>query len=139
MHALILGAGLQAQTECFDLVNQRDLTEIVVADADLARARALAQRWKDPRVVPVQLDASDEGATEKLLRGARATLSAVPYKLNALLARAAVRAGSSFCDLGGNNDVVAQELGLHEKAKAAGVTIVPDCGLAPGLVSILAA
>jgi lysine 6-dehydrogenase len=139
MRVVILGAGLQAQAACFDLVNQPDVTEVIVADADLGRARALAQRWRDPRVVPVALDASDEAAAERLLRGARAALSAVPYKFNAALARAAVRAGCSFCDLGGNNDIVAQELGLHEKAKAAGITIVPDCGLAPGLVSILAA
>jgi lysine 6-dehydrogenase len=139
MRVVMLGAGLQAQAATFDLVNQRDLTEIVVADADLGRARALAQRWKDPRLHPVQLDASDEAAAEKVLKGARAALSAVPYKFNAGLARAAVRAGCSFCDLGGNNDVVAAELALDEKARAAGVTIVPDCGLAPGLVSILSA
>lgn len=139
MRVVMLGAGLQAQAATFDLVNQRDLTEIVVADADLGRARALAQRWKDPRVVPVALDASDEAAAEKVMRGARAALSAVPYKFNAGLARAAVRAGCSFCDLGGNNDVVAQELALDAQAKQAGVTVVPDCGLAPGLVSILSA
>lgn len=139
MRVVIIGAGLQAQAACFDLVQQKDLTEIVVADADLGRARALAQRWKDPRVQPLALDAGDEAAVEKALKGARAALSAVPYRFNAGLARAAVRAGCSFCDLGGNNDVVAQELGLDPKARAAGVTIVPDCGLAPGLVSVLAA
>lgn len=139
MRVVLLGAGLQAQAACFDLVQQQDLTEIVVADADLGRARALAQRWRDPRVSAVALDASDEQAAERLLRGARAALSAVPYRFNAGLARAAVRAGCSFCDLGGNNDVVAQELGLDDAARVAGVTIVPDCGLAPGMVSLLAA
>ena len=44
-----------------------------------------------------------------------------------------------FCDLGGNNEIVQRELGLHEQAKRQGVTLVPDCGLAPGLVSVLAA
>jgi lysine 6-dehydrogenase len=139
MRVVIIGAGLQAQAACYDLVQQPDLTELVVADAEVGRARALAQRWRDPRVVPVALDASDEAAAERLLTGASAALSAAPYRFNAGLARAAVRAGSSFCDLGGNNDVVAQELGLDEKARAKGVTIVPDCGLAPGLVSVLAA
>jgi lysine 6-dehydrogenase len=139
MRLVIVGAGLQAQAACFDLLQQPDVTELVVADQDLGRARALAQRWKDPRVAPAALDATDEAAAEALLRGAKATLSAAPYRLNLGLARAAVRAGSSFCDLGGNNDVVRAELALDEAARAAGVTVVPDCGLAPGLVSILAA
>jgi lysine 6-dehydrogenase len=41
--------------------------------------------------------------------------------------------------LGGNNDVVHAELALSALARKAGVTVVPDCGLAPGMVSILAA
>lgn len=139
MRVVLLGAGLQAQAACFDLVRQADVSHIVVADADVARARALAQRWRDPRVEAVALDAADEAAAEALLRGAQAALSAVPYRFNAGLARAAVRAGCSFCDLGGNNDVVAQELALDARAREAGVTVVPDCGLAPGLVSLLAA
>ncbi len=139
MRVVILGAGLQAQAACFDLVQQQDVTEIVVADSDPARAAALAKRWKDPRVKPLTLDVSDEKAAQAALKGAKATLSAVPYRFNASLARAAVAAGSSFCDLGGNNDVVAAELALDAQAKAAGVTIVPDCGLAPGLVSLLLA
>lgn len=139
MRVVILGAGLQAQAACFDLVQQKDVTEVVVADSDPARAQALAKRWKDPRVKPLTLDVSDERAVVAALKGAKATLSAVPYRFNASLARAAVAAGSSFCDLGGNNDVVAAELALDAQAKAAGVTIVPDCGLAPGLVSLLLA
>lgn len=139
MRVAILGAGLQAQAACFDLVNQPDVSEIVVADSDPARARALAQRWKDPRVRPATLDASDVDAAQRLLTGVKAALSAVPYRFNAGLARAAVRAGCSFCDLGGNNDVVRAELALDEEARRAGVTVVPDCGLAPGLVSVLAA
>jgi lysine 6-dehydrogenase len=139
MRVAILGAGLQAQAACFDLVNQPDVSEIVVADADLARARALAQRWKDPRVKPVALDAADLDGAQRLLTGVKAALSAVPYRFNAGLAKAAVRAGCSFCDLGGNNDVVRAELALDEDAKRAGVTVVPDCGLAPGLVSVLTA
>ncbi len=139
MRLVLLGAGLQAQAACFDLLAQDDVTEVTVADADRDRAEALARRWSDPRVRAVVLDAADEAAAEEVMRGAKAALSAVPYRFNAGLARAAVRAGCSFCDLGGNNDVVAAELALHDEARAAGVTVVPDCGLAPGMVSVLAA
>src|SRR5207245_3140252 len=50
-----------------------------------------------------------------------------------------VEARTNFCDLGGNNDVVAAELALHGQAEKQGVSIIPDCGLAPGMVAVLVA
>jgi lysine 6-dehydrogenase len=50
-----------------------------------------------------------------------------------------VTAGCHFCDLGGNTDVVFEQHKLDDAAKKAGVTIAPDCGLAPGMANILAA
>ena len=67
-----------------------------------------------------------------------AVMSAIPYYFNFELARLAVESAVHFCDLGGNTEIVFQQKGLDAKAKAAGVTIVPDCGLAPGMVNILA-
>ena len=43
-----------------------------------------------------------------------------------------------MCDLGGNLHVVKEQLALHDKAKDAGITVVPDCGLAPGMTNVLA-
>ena len=66
-------------------------------------------------------------------------VSAVPYFLNLAVTRAAIAARASLVDLGGNTDVVFQQRSLDEEAQAAGVTILPDQGLAPGLAGILAA
>lgn len=139
MRVALLGAGLQAQAACFDLIAQPDVSEVVVADSDLARAQALAQRWGDPRIKPRAFDASDLTSAREVLRGAKAALSAVPYKFNLNLARAAVAERCSFCDLGGNNTVVDHTLALDAEARAAGVTLVPDCGLAPGMTQVLVA
>jgi lysine 6-dehydrogenase len=67
------------------------------------------------------------------------TISAVPYTFNYELAKKAVTVGKSFCDLGGNDTIVDNELALHEEAKRKEMAILPDCGLAPGLANILAA
>ena len=96
------------------------------------------------RVVPAVVDARDEAAVEALARGHvtlgnTVVVSASSYELNEGLARASIRAGASFVDLGGNNTVVERELAMDAAARAAGVTIVPDCGLAPGMVSLLVA
>jgi lysine 6-dehydrogenase len=72
------------------------------------------------------------------MRGHDSTISCVNYWYNESLSRAAIETKSNFCDLGGNNYVVDSQLALDAEAKAAGINIIPDCGLAPGMVSILA-
>jgi lysine 6-dehydrogenase len=54
------------------------------------------------------------------------------------MTRLTIDAGAHFCDLGGNTELVEEQLELDAEAKAAGVSVVPDCGLAPGMVNILA-
>jgi len=77
--------------------------------------------------------------TPDLFRGADVAISAVPFRLNVGLAKAAVAAGVHFCDLGGNDAVVAKEMALDRAAAKKGVCLVPDCGLAPGMASFLVA
>src|SRR5437870_752566 len=54
------------------------------------------------------------------------------------MAVCAVDAGVHFCDLGGNTEIVFKQKTLHERAKDEEVSVIPDCGLAPGMVNILA-
>ena len=56
-----------------------------------------------------------------------------------MLAKAAIKAKCNFVDLGGNNTIVKKEFSLSNQAKKAGISIIPDSGLAPGLVSNLSA
>jgi lysine 6-dehydrogenase len=72
------------------------------------------------------------------MRGHDSAISCVNYWYNEALSRAAIETGTNFCDLGGNNYVVDEQLAMDTAAKAAGINIIPDCGLAPGMVSILA-
>src|SRR5205085_4293797 len=74
-----------------------------------------------------------------LMRDHAAAISCVNYWLNEQLAGAAIDAGTNFCDLGGNNTVVDAELALDAAARAKGVNVVPDCGLAPGMTQLLVA
>ncbi len=139
MRMLVLGAGRMGLGAVHDLAAQPDVTEITVADVDAARTREVAERVDRKRVRPVHLDCSDHEAVLGLMRGHAAAISCVNYWLNESLARAAIEAGTNFCDLGGNNDVVAKELELDRQAKSAGVNVIPDCGLAPGMVAVLVA
>jgi lysine 6-dehydrogenase len=135
---LVLGAGRMGLGAVHDLVSQADVTEVTVADYDRNKADDIAARYPD-KARAAQIDCNDQGAVVALMRGHASAISCVNYWLNERLARAAIEAGTHFCDLGGNNDVVDAELALDADARAAGVNIIPDCGLAPGMVAVLAA
>ena len=140
MRVLVLGAGRMGLGAAYDLAhNSEGVGRVTVADVDEARARAVCETLRDPRLRPAQVDIADGARVVALMRGHDAVISCVPYFYNLPLARAAVEARTNFCDLGGNNAVVDAELALDPEARAAGVNLVPDCGLAPGMVSVLAA
>lgn len=141
MRFLVLGAGYQGLAAALDLARAPDVEEVVIADVDAARARRAAERLQGSRA-PVRsetIDVANEPRLVDRLRGYDVVISAVPYFLNLTLTRAAIDAGVSFCDLGGNTDLVREQEALDERARDADVTIVPDCGLAPGMANLLAA
>ena len=141
MKLLVIGSGMMGSAAAYDMARQPEVHAVTVADADLRRAREVAARINrihgDKKVRAVPLDASNEKTAARLMKGHDGALSAVPYFLNLGLARAAIAARCHFADLGGNNTVVRQELALSSKAEKRGVAIAPDCGLSPGMASIL--
>ncbi len=141
---IVLGAGRQGLAIAYDLARFGEAAEVALVEADAGALRRAAARLR--KLVPglrlrtiVRGIAASVKPVAALLRGYDVAVSALPYRLNPLLARAAVQARASFCDLGGNTDLVREELKLDRRARAAGVTLVPDCGLAPGLGNVLAA
>lgn len=140
MKMLVLGAGRMGLGAAFDLAHQPDVDTVTVADVDVSKAEDVARRINSPKVKAKHLDVSfgEEGVAQEM-RGHASAISCVNYWYNEMLARAAILAGTNFCDLGGNNSVVDAELALDAQARDAGVNVIPDCGLAPGMVAVLAA
>jgi len=141
MKLLVIGAGMMGSAAAYDMACQSQVSSVTLADSDVKRAKDVATRVNrlsgDKKVRAVGLDASREKDAARLMKGHDGALSAVPYFLNLGLARAAIGAGCHFADLGGNNTVVRQELGLAKQAEKRGVGLAPDCGLSPGMASIL--
>jgi lysine 6-dehydrogenase len=139
---LVLGAGRQGIAAAYDLAKFGDAARITVADADLARARAGADRVDQLSgreiTTPIALDVRDAGGVGRALKGNHVALSAVPYFYNLALTKIAIANGVSFCDLGGHTETVRQQHALDPQAKQAGVRVVPDCGLGPGMGNTLA-
>ncbi len=138
MKYLLLGAGLQGTAIAHDLLNQAEgTTRLTVVDGSREALAKLSERFGDSRLHTVCSDVRDADILPPLMAEAAVAISAVNYWYNAELAALAVAGKTHFLDLGGNNDIVAREFELDEEAKEQGVTIVPDCGLAPGLAGIL--
>jgi lysine 6-dehydrogenase len=136
---LVLGAGLQGSASAFDLLRDPEVTQVTLADIHPERmARFLSSR-NDPKLRAVTLDVTDHTAVAALMAGHTAVMSALPYYFNGPMARLAVAAGCHFADLGGNTEIVMEQKGLDAEAHSKGLSIMPDCGLAPGMVNILAA
>jgi lysine 6-dehydrogenase len=139
---IILGAGRQGIAAGYDLAVFGETSRVTFADCDGKLSRAAASRVNelvhDQIAEGITLDVSDGKAVRDALRGHVVALSAVPYFYNLPLTQAAIEAGVSFCDLGGNTDIVRQQHALHPEALRAGVSVVPDCGMGPGMGNSLA-
>src|SRR5690348_9468067 len=138
MRMLVLGAGLQGSACAYDLLQNPDVNEVRLADLNISHIPDFLAPYSGKRLVPTHLDVRDKAAVLAVVRESDAVMSATPYYFNLDLARLAVEAGTHFCDLGGNTEIVFQQKELDAAAKAKGITVIPDCGLAPGMVNILA-
>ena len=140
MKILVLGAGLQGSACAYDLLADPAVATVRLADRHFDALPAFfEERRADPRLELLTLDACDSAQVAAALDGMDGCLNALPYYFAEPVTRLAIAAGSHYADLGGNTDIVFAQMRLDEDARAAGVSVIPDCGLAPGMVNILAA
>jgi len=132
---------MMGSSAAYDMARCARVDSVTLADANTRRAKEAAKRINKmvngKKVVATGIDASSRRDSLKRMRGHDGTLSAVPYFYNLGLAEAAIDANCHFADLGGNNTVVRQELALDKKAAKKNIGIAPDCGLSPGMASVL--
>ena len=138
MRMLVLGAGLQGSACAYDLLQNPEVSQVRLADLRFDHLPEFLKPHSGPRLIPTTIDVRDREAVLALMRESDAVMSAIPYYFNLALAECALESGVHFCDLGGNTEIVFQQKALAERARAKGVTVIPDCGVAPGMVNILA-
>lgn len=138
-HYIILGSGRQGTAAAYDLAKFGDAEQIVLADFKeevAVQAAARINRLIGREVAQgVFLDVTDYPSLLLRLKGMDVALSAVTYYHNLSISRACLESGVSLCDMGGNTDVVWSQLALDEAARKAGVSLLPDCGMGPGLIN----
>lgn len=138
----VLGSGMQGTAVAYDLANYGDADRILMGDHNLSNAKKNSERVN--KLVgkaicePFEVDALNEKALQEFLSPANVLISCVPYWMHPKIAPVAIRSGTHMIDMGGDTEVSLETMKLDEAAKAAGVSVVPDTGLAPGLVNSLA-
>ncbi len=139
MRIAVIGAGLMGRAAAYDLARVENVEQVGLFDIDESLAHDMATKFGNNKTFPSRLDAGDERAVAYALQNYDAAVSCVTYRYNPVITRAAIESECHLVDLGGNNDVVKSQLEMSADAEKAGVIIVPDCGLAPGMVSLLVA
>jgi saccharopine dehydrogenase-like NADP-dependent oxidoreductase len=128
---LVLGAG-KIGGAIVDMLSATGDYAVTVADRDPAFLALI-----DPkRAGTLQLDLADAGAVAQAMQGQQAVLSALPFFLNPLVARIAGEAGVHYFDL---TEDVATTRAVRAAAADARTAFMPQCGLAPGFISVVAA
>jgi len=138
MKITVLGAGMMGRAVAFDLEKYSNFSKITVADKDEQTLQSAKIFLKGKKIDFAIINVDDLKDVRKHFQHADIVISAVPYRFNYDMTKIAIETKTHFLDLGGNNDIVNKQRSLSEKAKKNDVTIIPDCGLAPGMVSVIA-
>jgi lysine 6-dehydrogenase len=121
MKLLVLGGGAQGSAAAFDLLRTEGVEEVVLADHQAAEVAAFLKPQLGGRLRLVRLDAEDRDAVLRVMDGVDGTLCALPYFFGFPMAEAAVEAGTHYCDLGGNTEIVERQRTLDGAARAKGL------------------
>ena len=137
MRVIVLGGcGAMGTEATRDLAHTSEFEDVVIADADLDRAEALATELGRGRVRAIKIDVSDEDDLAQRLEGFDVVANCTTYHFGLIATRAAIRARVNYLDLGGLFNTPKQ-LTLNEEAERAGVTICLGCGATPGVTNLI--
>ena len=133
----VLGGGRQGTAIAYDLLKFGSPSKVIIADIDLHQAQVSAERNRSllntDKVLAMQVNVNDENQMLDLLKDVDVLISAVPYHLNTKVTDFAIQSSTSMVDLGGHTGIVQAQLARSSEANERGITIVPDCGMGPGM------
>ncbi len=133
----IIGTGRQGLSAAYDLARFGSAEEILLCDLNFEiaekGAKKLCALLSQDLFKPVALDAGNPNQLRQTLKEIDSAISAVPFIFNLGITQAAIDSKTNLCDLGGHTETVLKQLALNETVKSSGITVVPDCGMGPGL------
>jgi len=146
MKVVVLGgAGLTGRCPVRDLVENSRVTEVVVADVNLTKAKEIVDKIKGGNVSAAYVDLRKPKDTAEILKGADVALNAATYYFNLEAMEAALLAKVHYLDHGGltfldpaGDYSKFRQLKLHDRFKQAGLTAIPCMGNCTGVSNVMA-
>ena len=142
MKIAIIGAGPVGSAITRVLMNQDEIKALIVLDRNGAVLDKLKEHFSDhpgvSRLRTFRVGMEERSSIITLVKGFDVMISALPFQFNLELTRIAIEVGCHFLDLGGSDKVYEEQRKLNNRAKQNGSYILPNCGLAPGLLNIIA-
>ena len=135
MRTAVLGSGLMGSVIAWDLARSKEVDEVVVADIDEAKLRAVRKRTPGKKLAVEPFDIKDKKKDVAFLRGFDVAVSALPHGVVHTSDLAAVEAGAKMVNIAFEDE----QMSLDSEARKKGAVLIPGCGLAPGLGGILLA
>ncbi|WP_019122288.1 saccharopine dehydrogenase family protein [Brevibacillus massiliensis] len=136
MKVIVLGTGMIGNTVVAQLAKSHVIDEVIAVDASQERLDRCLAYVNHPKVAAMAAVLGDQQTMTEVLRDADIAIQCLPHFLSLQATKAAIAAGCHLVDLV-HTDYL-QKRALNEAAKEAGVLVLPGCGVAPGIVNILA-
>lgn len=133
------GAGDMCSYAVRDLARQDEVTELMIADYDEAKAAALASELGS-KCKSMRVDANSESELVRAIEGYDVAMSGIGpfYKYEYKVAKGALEAGVSYISICDDYDAAEAVFALDDAARKKGVTILTGVGWTPGLSNVLA-
>lgn len=137
MNVTVLGTGLIGEMIVRELAASPVITHVTAIDGNQAAIDRIVSQLDSSKVTGKTADLGSVEALAALLRETDAAVAALPHALSMFATQAAAETGTHLVDLVGSR--YEEKLAFHDQAVANGALIIPGCGVAPGIVNVLAA
>lgn len=135
MKILLLGVGLQGKAALHHLATSPEVTKVIAADANHADLQQYASQLNSDKITTVQLDVRDESAVSAEMKKVDAAIILLPQGFRVQMLKLAIEAGIHFVE---TSYALPEYSELGQLAAEKGITILPECGLDPGIDLVLA-
>jgi len=134
--AILGGAGRQVFSTIKDLIEEKDVEEVLLGDIDMDALQKRKESLNSKRIRIAEVDINDHNALVKNLVDADVCINGSSHVFNLPVMDACIDSKTHYTDLGGLFHWAKKQLKKHDDFKAAGITGIVGSGTAPGIVNV---
>src|SRR5699024_6442039 len=134
----VSGSGLMGKEAARDLLNSKGVSTVGLADVDIDRAQRVCEDRQSTKLTVQRVNANHREELANYMKQYDGIINALFYSFNDIVAQTAIEVGVSSVDLGGHIGSVTDDvLKLHDDARGAHDTLIPDLAVAPRMRNVL--